>query len=64
MGKGYNELFPNTDRKCINIISRAAKGEHVKTKLFDGASYQWINFTASPTDIPNTCFVQCEVVNK
>lgn len=64
VGKGYNELFPNTDRKCINIISRAAKGEHIKTKLFDGASYQWINFTASPTDIPNTCFVLCEVVNK
>ena len=64
LGKGYYEVFPNTDKKCISLISKAAKGEHIRTKLYDGASYQWINFTASPTDIPNTCFVHCEVVNK
>lgn len=64
LGKGYYEIFPNTDKKCLSLISRAARGEYIRAKIYDGASYQWMNITASPTDIPNTCFVHCEVVNK
>lgn len=64
LGKGYCEVFPNSDKKYISLIARAAGGENIRSKLYDGASYQWMNITASPTDIPNTCFVHCEVVNK
>ena len=51
----YLDLFPKTDKSWVNIAYRAAAGEVVCGRLYDGATHHWLRFTAIQATIPGTC---------
>lgn len=64
IGKNYLEVFPTTDRSWIDIAYRASNGELLKGKLYDGATHQWLRYTAAPAAMPGACAIVSEVVGR
>lgn len=63
VGKNYYSVFPRNDKKWIDDIYRATKGEYVFGKLYSGELHHWVKFTASPASFPGTCSVAFDVID-
>jgi hypothetical protein len=61
LGFNYLDLFPKTDKSWVNVAYRAASGEVVRAKLYDGATHHWLRFTAIQATIPGTCAFIAEI---
>ncbi len=64
LGKGYLEIFPKTDKRWIELTARAARGEYIRGRLYDGATNHWLSFTAAPIGNTDACTVICDVIDE
>ena len=61
LGFNYLDVFPKTDKTWVNVAYRAAAGEVIRGKLYDGAMHHWLRYTAIQATIPGTCAIIAEI---
>lgn len=64
IGNDYMKLFPRNDKKWLEYARRAMKGEYVSGKLFGGTMKHWLKFTMMPAELPDSCAIVMDIIDK
>ncbi|WP_191013811.1 GAF domain-containing protein [Treponema zioleckii] len=63
IGKNYYSLFPRNDKKWLEYVYSATKGEYVSGKLYSAVLHHWVKFTSAPASFNGTCSLIFDVID-